>query len=210
MIAVLTILAMSQTLYAKDWAAKIDDEIISMDDFNRFFYLTAKMITDVKTDEEVDKLTENPAYANHPVLSKSGFLDHLITQKLLYKKAMDDKTIEQKKLDTLLELVKLQTVAQYYLSKKIKNKIIITEEEIDKIYKENTGDSAGDAIDEAKTEYIRKKIRQEILTQKSKVETNKYIMNLLSESKIDKEGFTDSQIKTEKKVNPEVKSKAKK
>jgi hypothetical protein len=209
LICVIIILVIPQIIFAKDWAAKIDDEIISMEDFNKFYYLTSKMITDVETDEEVDKLAKNPAYENHPVLSKPGYLDHLIAQKLLYKKAIEDKTIEQKELHTLLELVKLQTVAQYYLGKKIKNKIIVTEEEVNKIYEENKEESAGEPVDEAKSDYIKKKIKQEIFTQKSKVETNKYIMNLLSESKIDKEGFRNFQVKTEKMANPEIKLKNK-
>jgi hypothetical protein len=209
-ICAVTILLIPQTLYAKEWAAKIDNETITMEDFNRYYYLTSKMITNVETNEEVDKLAENPAYANHPLLSKTGFLEHLIAQKLLYKKAVEDKATDHEELNTLVELIKLQAVAQYYIEKKIKNKITVTDEEVNKIYKENTAESAEETMDEAKTNYIKQKIKQEIITKKSKMETNKYIMDLLAESKVDKNGFHNSQIKTEKKLFPEIKPEEKK
>lgn len=190
----------------KEWAAKIDDDTISMEDFNKFYYLQTKMMANVETNEEVDKLAENPAYANHPLLSKPGFLDHLIAQKVLYKKAMDDKAIDHKELDTVIEMIKIQTVAQYYLGKKLKDKITVSDEEVNAVYNENKSKFAGRTADEA-TAYI----KQQIFAQKSKQETNKYILELLAEYKINKEGFKESQSKAEKKSAPvEVKPEEKK
>jgi len=204
-ISIITMLVIPQISCKKDWAAKIDSETISMEDFNKFYYLQSKMMTNVETNEEIDKLAENPAYANHPLLSKAGFLDHLIAQKLLYKKAMDDKAINHDELDTVIEMIKIQTVAQYYLGKKLKDKITVSDEEVTAVYNENKAKFAGRTADEA-TAYI----KQQIFAQKSRQETNKYIMELIAESKVDKDGFNNSQSKTAKTPTPEIKPEEKK
>jgi hypothetical protein len=201
-------LAVPQISCKKDWAAKIDSETLSMEDFNKFYYLQSKMMTNMETNEEIDKLAENPAYANHPLLSKTGFLDHIIAQKLLYKKAMDDKMIDHDELDTVIEMIKIQTVAQYYLGKKLKDKITVSDEEVNAVYNQNRAKFAGRTADEA-TAYI----KQQIFAQKSRQETNKYIMELMAGSKVDKDGFKDYQSKNAKTPAPvttEVKPEEKK
>lgn len=203
--SVTALLVIPQILYASDWAAKINNETISTEEFSRFYYFQCKMMADVETDEEVDKLAENPAYANHPMFSKTGYLDHLITQKLLYKKAMEDKTIDPKELETLKEMIRIQAVAQYYLGKKLKDKITVTDDEVNKYYEENKAELQDKPEDSVKA-YIKKLI----YNQKSREETNKYIMNLLSESKVDKSGFANSQDKKDGKTSTEVKQEGKK
>lgn len=206
-ICIITMLVIPQISCKKDWAAKIDNETISMEDFNKFYYLQSKMMTNMETNEEIDKLAENPAYANHPLLSKAGFLDHIIAQKLLYNKAMDDKAINHDELDTVIEMIKIQTVAQYYLGKKLKDKITVSDEEVNAVYNQNKAKFAGRTADEA-TAYI----KQQIFAQKSRQETNKYIMELIAASKVDKDGFKEYQSKNAKtpapvttEVKPEVK-----
>ncbi len=189
-ILIITMLIIPQISCKKEWAAKVDGETISMEDFNKFYYLQSKMMANLETNEEVDKLAENPAYANHPLLSKAGFLDHIIAQKLLYKKAMSDKSIDKDELKTVIEMIKIQTAAQYYLGKKLKDKITVSDEEVTAVYNQNKSKFAGRTADEA-TAYI----KQQIFTQKSRQETNKYIMELIAESKVDKDGFKES-IKT--------------
>ncbi|PKL18675.1 MAG: hypothetical protein CVV49_04435 [Spirochaetae bacterium HGW-Spirochaetae-5] len=186
-ILIITMLIIPQISCKKEWAAKVDGETISMEDFNKFYYLQSKMMANVETNEEVDKLAENPAYANHPLLSKAGFLDHIIAQKLLYKKAMNDKSIDKDELKTVIEMIKIQTAAQYYLGKKLKDKITVSDEEVTAVYNQNKSKFAGRTADEA-TAYI----KQQIFTQKSRQETNKYIMELIAESKVEKDGFKDS------------------
>ena len=205
-ICIITMLVIPQISCKKDWAAKVDNETISMDEFNKFYYLQSKMMTNLETNEEVDKLAENPAYANHPLLSKAGFLDHIIAQKLLYKEAMDDKSIDKDELDTVIEMIKIQTVAQYYLGKKLKDKITVSDEEVNTVYNQNKAKFAGRTADEA-TAYI----KQQIFAQKSRQETNKFIMELIGKSKVNKDGFKDYQSKNAKApVTPEVKPEVKK
>jgi hypothetical protein len=209
-ITVITMLVLPQISCKKDWAAKIDNETISMDEFNKFYYLQTKMMTNIESKEEIDKLADNPAYANHPLLSKTGFLDHLIAQKLLYRKAMDDKSINHDELDAIIEMMKITTVAQYYLGKKLKDKITVSDEEINAVYNANKKKFTGKTADEASA-YI----KQQIFAQKTRQETNKYVMELIAESKVDKEGFKDYQKKNKKPAaaaepKPEVKTEEKK
>ena len=201
----IAMLVITQLSCKKDWAAKIDNDTISMDEFNKYYYLQSKLMTNIESKEEIDKLAENPAYANHPLLSKAGFLEHLIAQKVLYKKAMDDKSIDRDELNTLIELMKLQTVAQYYIGKKLKDKITVSDEEVNKAYNENKKKFAGRTADEA-TAYI----KQQIFAQKTRQETNKYIMDVLGEYKINKEGFKEYQSKNAKHPQPETKPDEKK
>jgi len=169
-----------------DVAAKVDGDKITIEELNKYYYIQNKMLTNIESKEEIDKLAENTAYANHPFLNKANFLDHLIAQKLLYKKAMNDKNIDKDELETLLEMVKIQTAAQFFLGKKLKDKITVTDEEVDKVYSENRSKFAGRTADEA-TMYI----KQQIFTSKSRQETNRYISDLISESAINKDGFKE-------------------
>jgi hypothetical protein len=179
-----------------DAAAKIDGDKITIEELNKFYYVQNKMLTNIDSKDEIDKLADNPAYANHPFLNKTNFLDHLIAQKVLYDKAMDDKSIDKDELDTLLEMVKVQTAAQYFLSKKLKDKITVTDEEVDKIYSENRSKFAGRTAEEA-SNYI----KQQIFAQKSRQETNKYIAELLAEHAINKDGFKEYMSKNKKTVS---------
>lgn len=176
-----------------DAAATIDGDKITIEELNQFYYVQNKMLTNIDSKEEIDKLSNNPAYANHPFLNKANFLDHLIAQKVLFEKAMDDKSIDKEELETLLEMVKVQTAAQYFLSKKLKDKIAVTDEEVEKIYSENRSKFAGRTAEEA-SNYI----KQQIFSQKSRQETNKYIAELLAEHAINKDGFKEYQAKTSK------------
>ncbi len=179
-------------------AATIDGDKITIDELNRFYYIQNKMLTNIDSKEEIDKLADNPAYANHPFLNKANFLEHLIAQKVLYDKAMSDKSLDKDELNTLLEMVKIQTAAQYYLSKKLKDKITVTDEEVEKIYAENKSKFAGKTADEA-TNYI----KQQIFAQKSRMETNKYVAELLAEHAINKDGFKEYMAKQKKTVPAE-------
>ncbi len=186
-----------------DVAATIDGDKITIDELNRFYYVQNKMLTNIDSKEEIDKLAENPAYASHPFLNKANFLEHLIAQKVLYEKAMNDKTLNKDELNTLLDMVKIQTASQYYLSKKLKDRIKVTDEEVEKIYSQNRSKFAGRTAVEA-TEYI----KQQIFAQKSRQETNKYITELLAEHAVNKDGFKEYISKQQKKENTTVENKS--
>lgn len=191
--AIITSLISCKNMFG-DAAAKIDGDKITIEELNKFYYVQNKMLTNIDSKEEIDKLADNPAYANHPFLNKANYLDHLIAQTVLFEKAMDDKSIDKDELETLLEMVKVQTAAQYFLSKKLKDKIQVTDEEVEKVYSQNKSKFAGRTAEEA-SNYI----KQQIFTQKSRVETNKYIAELLAEHAINKDGFKEYMAKNPKK-----------
>ncbi len=180
-------------------AAKIDGEVITVGELNQFYYTQNKMLTNLKTNEEIDKLASDPAYARHPYLNKASFLDQLISQKLLYKKAFEDKSIDQEELKTMVEMTKVQTVSQYYLGQKLKDRITVTDKEVNDYYAKNRKRFAGRTANDAT-----QMIKQQIFQYKSRKEANQYIMELMAESKVNKEGFAEYMKKTAK-TSTEVK-----
>lgn len=180
-----------------EWAAKIDGKTISIEEFNRYYYTQNKMMANVNSREEVDRLANDPSYANHPFLNKANFLDHLIAQKLIYSKAMNDKSIDKEELNTILEITKIQTASQYFLGQKLKDKIKVTDEEVAQYYNQNRRQFAGRTANEA-TAYI----RQQILSYKSRQEANQYVMELVAESEVKKEGLREYLSKQKKTDTP--------
>lgn len=176
-----------------EWAASIDDKVISIKEFNKYYYTQNKMMANVASDEDVDKLADDPAYANHPFLNKTNFLDHLIAQKLLYNKALQDKSIDKDELNAILEITKIQTASQYYLGQKLKDKIEVSDEEVAEFYNKNRSQFAGRTANEA-TAYI----RQQLISYKSRQEANQYVIDILAESKIKKDGLKEYLAKTKK------------
>ncbi|MFC1668770.1 hypothetical protein ACFL20_00135 [Spirochaetota bacterium] len=171
-----------------DWAAKIDDDKITIDEFMSFYYLQNKLLLNIEKNEEVDKLAEDTSVLSPQVqqyIVKTTFLDQLIAQKLLYKKAFQDDTVDQKELKIAEEIGKMQAVSAYYLGKKLKGKVEVTNEEVEKFYKRNKKLFRGVPIDEN----IIRRIKQQIFLQKSKLKSNEYLMTLIAESKVNKEGL---------------------
>jgi len=168
------------------WAAKIDGETISIKELNSFYYTQNKALTNLEKNEDIDKIASDPAYARNPYLNKSRFLDQLISQKLLYKKAMSDKDIDKEELKTLIEISKMQTVSQYYLGKKLKDRIVVSDAEVNAFYAKNKRRFRGRTANEATM-----MIKQQIFNYKSRQEAQKYMMELMAQSKVNKEGFAD-------------------
>jgi len=174
-----------------DWAVKIDDEVITMDEFNNFYYTQNKLLLNVETNEEIDKLaaeseTLNPQLRQY--LVKANFLDHLIAQRLLYRKAQNDNDINKNELKTISEIAKMQAVSTYYLGIKLKDEINVTDAEVEQFYVENRNLFKGVPMNDA----IINRIKQQIFMQKSQIKSNEYIMGLLAESKVNKEGFKNA------------------
>lgn len=187
-----------------DWAVKIDDDTISMDEFKKFYYTQNKLTLKVETNEEIDKYAANSENLNPQIrqfLVKSNFLDHLIAQKLLYKKALNDKDINQEELQTIIELSTMTTVAQYYMSIKLKDQIDVTDAEVEQFYNKNRQYFKGAPL----TDDVVNRIKQQIFMQKAGAKSNEYIMNLMAESKINKEGFKNYTKKEQEKKPADTK-----
>ena len=194
---------------SSDWAVKIDNDVISMDEFNKLYYTQNKLLLRVETDEEVDKMAANAASLNpqyQQYLVKSNFLDHIIAQKLLYKKALADGDINQDNLETIIEIAKMQAVATYYLGLKLKDQIgTPSEEEVEAFYNQNRRLFKGVPLNDA----VIDRIKQQIFMQKSQLKSNEYIMSLMAESKVNKEGFKKHMKDQKKEAKEEVKEEKK-
>lgn len=193
LLSITAIISISCSNTSGEWAAKIDGKVISIEEFNKYYYTQNKMMANVTSKEEVDQLAADPAYANHPFLNKSNFLDHFIAQKLIYNKAMSDKSIDKNEMNTILEITKIQTASQYYLGQKLKDRIAVTDEEVSEFYNKNKRQFAGRTANEA-TEYI----KQQIMSYKSRQEANQYVMELVAESEVKKEGLREHLAKIKK------------
>ena len=179
-----------------DWVVKIDDEVITANQFEKFYYTQNRIALNIEKKEKIDELAADPSSLNPQVqqtIIKKNFLDHLVAQKLLYNKAMKDTQIDKNELNTIIEISKMQLVGQYYLSKKLKDKISVTQEEIDKFHEKNKQRFKHLTINEADMQ-----IRRYLSLQKFKLESNQYILSLIAESKVNKEGFKKYMEKTKK------------
>lgn len=193
LLTITAIFSISCNNISGEWAAEIDGKTISIDEFNSYYYTQNKMMANVPSKEDVDKLAADPAYADHPFLNKANFLDHLIAQKLIYNKAMKDKSIDKEELNSILEITKIQAASQYFLGQKLKDKISVTDEEVAEFYNKNRSQFAGRTANEA-TAYI----RQQLMAYKSRQEANQYVLELVAESEVKKEGLREYLAKTKK------------
>jgi len=180
-------LVFAQISCTNDWAAKFDGEPISIDEFNKIYYLMGKQRTGKESREEIDKeanrLAEEhgDAFKAQDPLYKPFLLNQLIQSKLIYSKAMNDKTIDKDELKTVIELVKTQGVVQYYLDRKLKNQIVISKEDITAAYEKNKKQFGMMKPDEAEN-YIRSRLYNQAMLKKQ----SEFISNLMSETKIEK------------------------
>ena len=191
----------------KDWAVKIDDQIITIEEFNRLYYIQNKLALNLEKNEDVDKLAADPSSLRPEIqqsVIKKSFMENLIAQKLLYKKAMGDKNLDRQELDTIIEISKLQLVGQYYLNKILKDEINVTQNEIDKFYKANIDRFRQMPINEADFQ-----IKRYLSLQKFKEKSNDYVMSLVGESTVNKKGFYDNEKKLSSKKDEQKKDEIK-
>jgi len=180
----------------KKWAAKIDNEVISIDEFEHYYYTQNKLTLNLKTNKDVDKLEKelidkmssdpksvNPQLAQ--MLLKENYLDAMIFQRQIYKKATTDKDIDQKELQAILEMQKLQATYAYYIKKKFGDDFTVTDAEAEKFYQQNQKYFKGVPINDK----VIQKIKQQIQMQKMRIKTQQYRLELLAQSKINKEGL---------------------
>ncbi len=185
-ITVISILAVSVTSCKKgsEWAVKIDDEKISIDEFYKFYYTQNKMLLNLDKDE-IDDLADDPQLAEHPTINKTKFMDYLVSRKLLYRKAVNDEDINKDELNALMELSKLNAAANYYILEKHKDEIEVSDEEAEMFYRNNQDQFKGVPINER----VMNGIKQQIFMQKLEAKSSEFIMDLIAESKVNREGF---------------------
>jgi hypothetical protein len=165
-------------------AVKIDDDVITIDTMEKFYYVQNKLILN-KTKEEIDNLAKTPAAANYPSLNRAKFADIIISRKLLYKKAMADEDMDKDELNAVMELNKINGVATFYLIKKLGKDINVTDKEVEAFYTANRNLFKGVPLNDQ----VLMKVKQQIFMKKFELLQNQFIMNLIAESKVNREGY---------------------
>ena len=171
-----------------DWAAQVDGKKISMKDFNRFYYTQNRIMLNLETNEEVDELAaqaETLSQQLQQMLVKQNFLDQLIAQKLIYNKAFSDKSIDREEMQALIDFTRYQAIASYYMAQKLKDKLEVSDEEVEEFYYANRQHFRGVPLNEE----VVNTIRRQILMHKQQMETNQYLMDLITEARIDRKGL---------------------
>lgn len=168
-----------------NWAAKIGDDYITFNELDSQIKFQAKMT--MMSKEETDKLLTDPKI-------KKNMLEQLIQVKAVYKKAMEDKSLNKEELNQIIELAKLQAVTNYYVLEKLKNEVVVTDKEVEEIYNKNPNIPKGMPRDQAFS-----RIKAELFMQKFRPKSGEYVMNLVSESNVSREGFRKYTADNEKK-----------
>jgi hypothetical protein len=198
------ILAVTMTTTCKkegdEVAVKIDGEKISINQFNNYYYMFAKMMLNMDK-KDVDKAAANPEIENHPtlnILNKRKFMEFLVSRKLLYIKAFQDDSVNKDDLKTIEELSKIQFISSYYLLQKLKDDIQVTDQEMNEFWNRNKDQLKGMPMNEE----MEGRIRQQIFQEKLEMKSNQFIIDLLGEIKVNKEGFKKYMDKIEKDKKP--------
>jgi hypothetical protein len=152
------------------WIAKVGGDEIKLGAFNDMYYAQNKQVygyIDV-TNEDIDKRALNPEESSrNPYLDKRNFLEATISQKLVYKKAVKDDILKDKDLVLLLDMAREQAIIQYYLLKKFKDQLTVTDQDIAKVYAEQKARFKNVPVEQAE-QYIRQNLMQQKLQMKSK------------------------------------------
>ncbi len=165
-------------------AIKLENETISIKEFEDYYYTQNKLVLNLGK-EEIDKMAANPMAQNHPTLSRKKFADYIISRILLYNKAMDDETVDRNEMETVVELNKYNSVATYYLLEKLQDEINVTEQEVEQFYNQNRQMFQGVALNDQ----VVARIRQQIFMKKFEMKSNEFILNLIAENKVNREGL---------------------
>jgi len=188
-------------------AVVIDNEKITINQFNNYYYMFAKMMLNMDK-KEVDKMAANPEIENHPTLSllnKAKFMEFFISRKLLFIKANQDDSINKDDLKTVSDLAKLQFVSSYYLGQKLKDEIKVSDEEVNQFYTKNKEKLKGVPMNDEAINWM----KQQVFMEKLEVKSNQFILEILGEIKVNKEGFKKYMSKLAKEKRDEPKEEKK-
>lgn len=117
------------------WVAKFGGQKIKLGELNDFYYAQFKMMFNMKK-EDVDQAAKNQYYVQqNPLLDKSTFLDEMIKQRMIYKKADKEGYLKKDIVKTLIKVQEESLVTRFYLNEKLTGQINITDQELDAEHK---------------------------------------------------------------------------
>lgn len=184
--------------YGGEWVAKIDSDTITIEELDTFYYAQQKSLYNLPK-EKIDELAADPAQvAKNPTLNKQEFLEQLIRQRLVYKKAVSDGIAKDNEVEALMQMAKEAVVVGYYVREKFKNEIEPTNDEVESVYRQQGARFRGVPADQAETF-----IRQQLQQQKLQVKIREMVEALRDEKGIKKntEFLKKEMHKTEKKAD---------
>ena len=148
-----------------DWVAKINDDEITINMLNAYYYAQQKQIYNV-SNEEIDKLSKDPdAVEKNPTLNKEEFLENYLRQRLVYNKAVKEGMLNDTEVQAHIEMAKEAVVVAQYVKTKFKSEINISQEEIAEAYSKNNDKFKGVPIEQAE-QYIQQNLYQQRLQMK--------------------------------------------
>jgi len=156
---------------SKTWVVKINDTVISLQDFDREFNVHVYSLPITAEDKK--------KYEND-INNKKKFLANLINEYLIYDKSVTEGYLKRKDVQDLIKAVTRRAVIQVYLNEKIEPLLKeVPDEQIETIYNQNKKLFAGVDIDVA-----RQQIRMQLLQKQYNDQLNEIIDNLKGEAKV--------------------------
>lgn len=185
--------------FSGEWVAKIEGETITIDELNSMYYAQHKHLLNI-TKEEIDKFSTDPDIIKRmPTLNKQFYLDELIKQRLIYNKAVKDGLLNDKEIQSVIQIAKEGAVVQSYVKEKFKDDIKISDEEVEAIYaKERNKRYKGVPIDQAE-----RHIKQYLFSRKMQEKLMQLVENLREQSRIEKNEEALKKIMTKVESNKE-------
>ncbi len=164
--------AFAQTQQDREtWIVKINDTVITMQDFEREFKVHVYSLPITAEDKK--------KYEND-INNKKKFLTNLINEYLIYNKSVAEGYLKRQDVQDLIKAVTRRAVIQVYLNEKIEPLLKdVPDEQIEAIYNQNKKLFAGVDIDVA-----RQQIRMQLLQKQYNDHLNEIIDNLKGEAKV--------------------------
>ncbi len=156
---------------SKTWVVKINDTVISLQDFEREFNVHVYSLPIAAGDKKKYEKDIN---------NKKKFLTNLVNEYLIYNKSIAERYVKRQDVQNLIKAVTRRAVIQVYLNEKIEPLLKdIPDEQIEAIYNQNKKLFAGVDIDVA-----RQQIRMQLLQKQYNDHLNEIIDNLKGEAKV--------------------------
>ncbi len=181
-----------------EWLIKMDGEPIGIDELNSIYYAHHKQFFQQflnifnMSNDEIDKYAADPEMQRKiPTLNKQIFLNEIINQRIIYKKAVESGISNNKELKALLKIAEETATVQFFVREQFKNDINVSDKEVEEFYTQNRARFKMEPIDVAE-----KKIRQFLSAQKLSKKMMKYVETVREETKIERNKSIDSMLET--------------
>ena len=173
-----SVIIIAQNTNKNNWVAKIDNKILSLDEFEKEFDVHVYSLP-------IDEAQKN-IYQND-IGNKKKFLTNLINEYLIYQKAIEKGYDKRSDVQDLVKAVTRRAIIQVYLNEQIEPKLQdVPDEQIEAIYNQNKKLFAGVDVEVA---------GQQIKMQLLQRQYNDYLNELIDELKGEAKVIRNEEIK---------------